>query len=76
MKELKINLRELEEDKRRNFEERLKFIDLWVGYIKTHTDKEWSEQQRVLLDSQIKNAKGYPLTKEEYLKIKAGAKAK
>lgn len=76
MKELKINLRELEEDKRRNFEERLKFIDLWVGYIKTHTDKEWSEQQRVLIDSQIKNAKDYPLTKKEYLKLKSRVREK
>ena len=50
MKELNINLKELEEDKKRNFEERLKFIDLWVDYIRTHSDREWSEQQKVLIN--------------------------
>ena len=51
--------------------ERMKFIGLWVDYIRTHPDKDWSEQQRMLIDSQIKNAKNYPLTKEQYLEIKA-----
>ena len=50
MKRLNINLKELEEDKKRNFEDRLKFIDLWVEYIKTHSDKEWSEQQKMMIN--------------------------
>ena len=50
MKEMKIDLKELNEDKRRNFEERLKFIDLWVEYIRTHSDREWSEQQKTLIN--------------------------
>jgi len=36
-----------------NFEERLKFIDFWANYIKTHPDKVWSKQQNVIIDSQI-----------------------
>ncbi len=55
---------------KRNTEERLKFIDLWAEYVRTHPDKDWSAQQKVLIDSQIKGAKNYPLTKDEYLKIK------
>ncbi len=47
---MKIDLKELEEDKKRNFEERLKFIDSWVEYIKSHSDREWSEQQKAMID--------------------------
>lgn len=36
-----------------NKEERLNFVKFWVDYIKTHSDKEWSRQQNVLIDSQI-----------------------
>ena len=50
MEELKVDLKELEEAKKKNFVERLKFIDMWVDYIKTHSDKEWSRQQRVIID--------------------------
>ena len=45
MKQLKINLKEMEEDKRRNFEERLKFIDLLVDHIKSTPDEQWSKEQ-------------------------------
>ncbi|MBL7160712.1 MAG: hypothetical protein ISS93_02575 [Candidatus Aenigmarchaeota archaeon] len=50
MKQLRINLEELKEDKKRNFKDRLNFIDSWVDYIKTHSDKEWSEQQKILIN--------------------------
>jgi len=30
-----IDLKELKKMKKRNFEERLKFVDLWCEYIKT-----------------------------------------
>ncbi|GBE19809.1 hypothetical protein BMS3Abin17_00538 [archaeon BMS3Abin17] len=40
-----------------NKEDRLNFIKFWANYIKTHSDKEWSEQQKMLIDSQIKNVK-------------------
>ncbi len=49
-----IDLEELNEEKRKNFNERLKFIDMWVEYIKTHDDKDWSKQQANLINSQIK----------------------
>lgn len=36
-----------------NQEDRLNFIKFWVEYIKTHSDEDWSEQQNVIIDSQI-----------------------
>ena len=40
-----------------NKEDRLNFVKYWVEYIKTHSDKEWSKQQNMLINSQIKNIK-------------------
>jgi len=54
IKDINIDLKELEREKQKNAKERLEFIDFWVNYIKTHSDKEWSSQQKVLIDSQIK----------------------
>lgn len=50
---MKIDLEELEKEKKRNAEERLQFIKFWAQYIKTHSDEEWSKQQNVLIDSQF-----------------------
>ena len=36
-----------------NKEDRLNFIKFWAEYVKTHSDKDWSKQQNVLIDSQI-----------------------
>jgi len=49
---MKINLKELEKEKQKNFEERLAFVELWANYVKTHPDEVWSEQQKMLIDSQ------------------------
>jgi hypothetical protein len=54
MLNFKISARELRAKKERNFQERLKFIDLWVAYIKKTPDKVWSAQQKELIDSQMK----------------------
>jgi hypothetical protein len=42
---------------RTNDEDRLNFIKFWANYIKTHSDKEWSKQQKMLIDSQINGAR-------------------
>ena len=47
---MKFDLKELEEDKRRNFEERLRFIDLYVEWLKKTPNKVWSRQQKELID--------------------------
>lgn len=51
--ELKVNWNELEKEKENNFKERLRFIDFWANYIKTHSDEIWSAQQNVVINSQI-----------------------
>jgi len=53
IKDIKVDLVELAKFKERNFKERLEFIDWWVNYIKTHSDKEWSKQQKEIIDSQL-----------------------
>lgn len=35
--------------------ERMKFVDLWADYVRTHSDKEWSRQQKVIVDSQLRS---------------------
>ena len=50
---MNINLKELKDDKKRNAKERLEFVKFWANYIKTHSDEEWSEQQNVIINSQI-----------------------
>jgi len=51
--DVKVDLEELKKFKEKNKKERLEFTDFWVDYIKTHSDKEWSEQQKDLIDSQV-----------------------
>ena len=48
-----MSLEKLEEKKKKNRKQRLEFIKYWANYIKTHEDKVWSEQQNVIIDSQI-----------------------
>ena len=57
-----------------NKEERMDFVEYWAEYVRTHSDKEWSKQQNVLINSLIQNAKNSKLTKEQYLRIKGEIK--
>ena len=43
---------------RTNKEDRLNFVKFWAEYVKSHSDEEWSESQNVLIDSQLKSARG------------------
>ena len=38
-----------------NKEDRLNFVEFWVNYMKSHSDKEWSNQQNILINSLIKS---------------------
>lgn len=40
-------------DKKKNREERMEFVRFWAEYVREHPDKEWSEQQKDLIDSQM-----------------------
>lgn len=51
---MRVDLEKLNKEKKENFKERLNFIKFWVDYIKKHSDKEWSEQQSFLINSQIR----------------------
>jgi len=42
------------------------FILLWAKYVRTHSDKEWGRQQKILIDSQVKNVTNF--TKRTKLK--------
>jgi len=53
----KMKIDEMNEEKGKNFKERIWFIKYWAEYIKTHSDREWSKGQNVLIDSQIKSAR-------------------
>jgi hypothetical protein len=46
---MEIDLKRLEEQKKKNFEERLKFIDLYVEWLKKTPNEEWSRQQKKLM---------------------------
>ena len=50
-----------------NNKERMKFVDIWAEYVRTHNDKVWSKQQNVIINSCLKNSR---ITKEEFLKMK------
>ena len=52
---------------KKNQEERMRFIDKWAEYVKTHSDKEWSKQQNKIINSNLKSAS---MTKEQFFKMK------
>ena len=51
IEDIKVDFKELEEFKRRNFQERLKFIRFWVDYIKKNPNNVWSMQQKRIVDT-------------------------
>jgi len=59
-----------EEFRKINNEDRMWFVEYWANYVRTHSDKEWSRQQNILINSLMQNAKNSKLTKEQYLRIK------
>lgn len=50
MKTPEIDLKELEKMKKDNFQRRLEFIDEYVKWLKKTSNKEWSKQQKKLID--------------------------
>jgi len=50
-----------------NFEERLKFVDLWAEYVRNNSDKDWSKQQNFLINSFLKTCS---MSKEDFLRMK------
>ena len=52
---------------KKNQEERMRFVDKWAKYVRTHSDKDWSRQQNVIINSCLKSAS---MTKEQFFKMK------
>jgi hypothetical protein len=50
---MKINKVKIQEEIKNNFKERLEFVKFWAHYVKTHKDKDWSEQQNIVINSQF-----------------------
>ena len=59
-------------NKQLNEKQRMEAVEKWANYVVEHDD--WSEQQKVLIDSQIENAKAVGLTKEQAEYIRTGKK--
>lgn len=49
-KKYKLSLKELEEEKEANFRSNMAFVDFCGEYMKKHTNKEWSSQQKRFID--------------------------
>lgn len=47
--------------------ERMKFVEFWANYVRTHSDAEWSRQQNILINSCLKTTS---MTKEQFLEMK------
>lgn len=52
-KEILVERRAFMKPGRTNKEDRINFVKFWANYIKTHSDKEWSEQQNIIINSQM-----------------------
>lgn len=68
--DVKVDLSELKEFKRKNFEDRLKFIEYWAEYIKAHADAEWTESQAKFINAQFVMARRFEKNYKDYLKNK------
>lgn len=53
IEDIKIDFKELERQKKRNFEDRIAFVRWWAEYVKNHPEKAFA-QQKSLIDSQMK----------------------
>ena len=50
-----------------NEKERKNFVRKWAKYVRTHSDKDWSKQQNVIINSALKSAN---MTREQFFKMK------
>jgi hypothetical protein len=48
MKTPHIDLKELQQLKEENFQERLRFLEKYAEWVKKTSNKKWSQQQRTL----------------------------
>ena len=46
-------MKNAEDEREKNDVERMEFVKYWAEYVKTHEDEDWSNQQNILINSQI-----------------------
>jgi|GEM_PF-2173098 hypothetical protein len=54
IKNKKRFLKGLEESKRQNFENNMKFVELHALWLKRTSNKEWSKRQKIIIDEVYK----------------------
>ncbi|MCD6403250.1 MAG: hypothetical protein J7K98_02895 [Candidatus Aenigmarchaeota archaeon] len=54
---IKMSKKELERIKKKLIDERKKFIEMYVKWLKSQPIDAWSKQQKVIIDSQLKQLK-------------------
>ncbi len=47
---------EVEEDRKKNFEQRLIYIEEYADWVKNTPNKVWSKQQKEMIDSVLRSA--------------------
>lgn len=47
----------LDKKKEKNRKQRIEFVKQWAEYVKNHPDEEWSEQQNLIINSQLETAR-------------------
>jgi len=62
----------MEDYKEQDRKQREDFVRFWANYVKTHSDKDWSKQQNILINSVLKSATQLP--REKYLELKKKVK--
>jgi len=50
-----------------NEKERRSFVHKWAEYVRTHSDKDWSKQQNVIINSGLRSAF---TTREQFFRMK------
>ncbi|MBU7048266.1 MAG: hypothetical protein HXS54_17675 [Theionarchaea archaeon] len=60
---------ELKFDRDMNREERLKFIRFYAEWVKKVPNEVWSKQQAELINSFVRNARNFKMSKEGYLRM-------
>ncbi len=53
-----------------NKKARMLFVEYWANYCRTHPDSDWGEQQNILINAMMENAKHYPFSAKKYLEMK------
>ena len=55
---MKVDLKALSKEKKRNFAERLAFIDSYVAWLKKTPNKKWSKQQNLIVNQGLGSKAG------------------